>query len=256
MTTSKPRGAAKAAPAKAPTEPLAPLPPAPPPVKCLDFLKRKRRVAPPGMIATFGDDDFLRRQAREAAIDWIVGPDGRDFALSTFVGDGALFATVFDELSTRPFVGERRLVIVESAEKFVAENRARLEKYVRAPSRVGVLLLEARSWVATTNLAKLAPPAIDCGAPKGHYVAGWVSHWATLRHGKTLDPDDAAWLVELVGTNLGVLDQEARLVVGQVLRCWLGHRDGNPVGEGVIPRSLAGRASGTAGGSGMAAGGR
>ena len=174
-------------------------------------MSKKRRGAAPGVVAVFGDDEFLRRTARKAVKEWILGtePNAEEFALTVFSAEQPPTApVVFDELRTAPFVGDRRLVVVEAADKFVTEHRGRLEKLAGAPSSVGVLLLDVRTWLGTTNLAKKTELAVDCNAPKQYLVAGWLAKWAPLRHGKKLDPDDAALLVEFVGADLGTLDQE------------------------------------------------
>src|SRR3954471_17294851 len=110
-------------------------------VSCSDFLARKRRGDPPGIIAVHGDSAFLRREARRATRDWVLGDGPADFAFTSFEGKDA-GPEVIDELFTAPFVGERRLVVVEEADEFVSRLRPRLERVARSPSPVGVLLLD------------------------------------------------------------------------------------------------------------------
>ena len=127
-------------------------------------------------------------------------------SLSPFDGDDG-HSRGLDELFTPPFVGERRLVVVESADDFVSRIAGN-GQYVGAPSSCGVLLLDVRTWPATTRIAKAMPFAIEANAPKAWHAPGWASKWATHRHGKELSAETAKWLVELVGTDLGVIDQE------------------------------------------------
>ncbi|HVJ80281.1 MAG TPA: DNA polymerase III subunit delta [Planctomycetia bacterium] len=175
---------------------------------CIDFVTKKRRGEVPGVCVAFGDDAFLRRLAFRAVRDWTLGDADPELALTSFTADDLAAATVFDELDTLPFTGGRRLVVIDNADKFVTENRARLEKYVEAGKFAGVLFLDVRTWSAATKLAKVVELAIDCNAPRDHFVPGWCVKWAAGRYEKDLSQDDASWLVHLVGAELGVLDQE------------------------------------------------
>lgn len=182
------------------------------PTTCMDFLtKKKDRGEPPPVLVVFGDEEFLRQRAKLTVRHWVVGPEADDFTLAFHDGEKAELASVLDDLWTPPFLGVRRLVVVEEAETFVTRNRAALEKYVAKPSTSGVLLLETKTWTATTKLAKAVEAtglAIDAKAPKDWHVAAWCVAWCKNQHGKTLAKLSAEWLVELAGTSLGVLDQE------------------------------------------------
>lgn len=181
------------------------------PVTSMDFLTKKRPAAIPSVLVVFGDEEFLRRQSVAAIRDWVVGAEADDFTLSVYRGDDTKLSAVLDDLFTPPFLGERRLVIVEDADDFISEYREPLLKYLQAPSSTGNLLLDTKSWAATTKLAKgveASGLAVDAKAPKDWHVAAWCVQWAKLRYQKALAKPDAEWLVELVGTSLGQLDQE------------------------------------------------
>jgi DNA polymerase-3 subunit delta len=79
----------------------------------------------------------------------------------------------------------------------------------------GILILEVRSWPANTRLYKAVAAtglAIDCKAPAR--PAGWLVGWARDAHGAEMTPDAAEMLVDMVGSELGLLDQEvAKLVL-------------------------------------------
>jgi len=173
----------------------------------MDFLARKRRGDPPGIIAVHGDSHFLRREAKRVVRDWVVGDAPSEFVFSTYDGESA-GAAVIDELFTPPFVGERRLIAVEDADDFVSRHRPALEKLARSPSRVGVLTLDVRTWAVTTKLAQAVELAIQCGSPKPSATTVWCSKWAEQRYEKKLDHVAADALIEQAGHDLGVLDQE------------------------------------------------
>lgn len=179
----------------------------------LAFLAKPKRQP---LVALVGDDDFLRRRCRDAVVAVTLGGADPSFAVSTFAGPGLDWSTVRNDLDTLPFLSPARVVVVEDADKFVSDHRPSLEKYAAAPSQIGVLVLEVKTFPDTTKLAKALPEAakLKCQAPPAYKVADWASNWCVTRHGKQLDPDAAGLLVDLVGPQLGLLDQElAKLAV-------------------------------------------
>src|SRR5262249_44143061 len=58
------------------------------------------------------------------------------------------------------------------------------------------------------------PASISCKALTGPKLAEWCRRWASSHHGKTITPATAGLLVDLVGAEMGLLDQElAKLAV-------------------------------------------
>jgi DNA polymerase-3 subunit delta len=81
---------------------------------------------------------------------------------------------------------------------------------------MGVIVLDVKSWKSNTRLAKVIPDqaTIKCEALPVRSLASWCSRWAKARHGKQLTPDAASLLVELIGPEMGILDQElAKLAI-------------------------------------------
>jgi DNA polymerase III subunit delta len=157
-----------------------------------------------------GDEAFLKRQALLAIRARALGADADDQALSVQAGDVATFAQVFDELETLPFFFPRRLVVVDNADPFVTRYRAELERKVGDLPATGTLVLDVKTWPANTRLAKLVAESatIVCKAPKPAALPAWCSEWVHARHGKQIASRAAALLVELIGPEMGQLDQE------------------------------------------------
>jgi DNA polymerase-3 subunit delta len=176
----------------------------------LTFLERPPKGKPQPLYVLHGDEDFLKRRALDALKTWILGPEGDEFGVSTHAGDKATYAAVNDELQTVPFFGPRRLVVVENADPFITRNRATLEKAVGQLPSTGVLVLDVKNWAATTRLAKLVPDAatLVCKAPPVSKLPAWCVNWSQARHGKQLSAPAAALLVDLIGPEMGQLDQE------------------------------------------------
>jgi DNA polymerase-3 subunit delta len=182
----------------------------------LAFLDKADRLTPRRVYVLHGDEDFLKRRVLAALRRRVLGAEGDDFGYSSHDGEKAAFAAVHDELLTLPFLSPRRLVVVEGADPFVTRHRPALEKYVAQPADAGVLVLDVRSWPANTRLAKLldAEAVIACKAPAAFRLPAWCVQWAAARYGKQLAVPAAELLVDLVGADMGQLDQElAKLAV-------------------------------------------
>ena len=113
--------------------------------------------------------------------------------------------------------GDRRLVVVEEADEFVTRYRPELEDYVARPKARGILVLEVRTWPATTRLFKAVAAVglqIECTAPQGARLTRWLVSWAKTAHRMKLALPMAEELLDMVGPELGLLDQElAKLAV-------------------------------------------
>ena len=182
----------------------------------LAFLDRAAKSKRQPVYVLAGEEDFLRRRCRDAIVALVLGDADPSFAVSSYDGEKLDFSAVRNDLETLPFLAPARVVIVEQADAFVTEHRPALEKYVAAPSKIGVLVLEVKSFPETTKLAKALPDAakIACKAPKEEHLPGWCAGWARAGHGKQLPAEAAELLVELVGPSMGLIDQElAKLAV-------------------------------------------
>jgi DNA polymerase-3 subunit delta len=191
---------------------------------CMDsltFLEKPGKAKVRPVWAVHGDEAFLQRRVVAALRALVLGPDDDGFNLSTHSGDKATWAAVIDDLQTLPLLGPRRLVVVEGADPFVTRERPRLERYVteHPPGSVpppGVLVLQLHTMPSSTRLAKLLGDvgAIACKPPRADALAPWCMEWSASRHGKELAPPAARLLVDLVGADMGLLDQElAKLAV-------------------------------------------
>ena len=182
------------------------------PIAALDYLANPGKHPPRPVCAVFGGEAFLRRQAILCLRAAVLGGDDGDFSLTAFEGRGTPFRDVHEVLSTvAMFGGGKRLAVVEDADDFVTRYRTQLEDYVARPSRSGVLVLDLDSLPSNTRLYKSIAAEgllVDCGAPAPARLNKWLGSWAKQHHGAELSPAAAETLVELIGPELGLLDQE------------------------------------------------
>ncbi|QDV52458.1 DNA polymerase III subunit delta [Gimesia fumaroli] len=166
------------------------------------------------IVVLHGDDRYMKQEAIKA-IEPIVLGDDEDTSMTRF--DGKRLerelppSTLFDELKTVSMWGDKRLVIVDEAEKFVSAFRGKLEKYLEAPSKSSLLILDVKSWSKATRLAKLVAKIgldLECKELKGGQLAKWITDTAGQLHQKQISREAALLLVEMVGTHCGQIHQE------------------------------------------------
>lgn len=181
-------------------------------LSALDFLSAPDRHPAKPVCVVFGEETFLRRQVLVRLRGAVLAGGDADFSLAVFEGRSATVADVFEELSTvAMFGGGTRLVVVEDADEFITRYRSDLEDYVARPRPTGVLVLEAKSFPSNTRLYKQVAAnglVVECGAPSDARLSKWLATWARQAHRVELAPGAADMLVDLVGPELGLLDQE------------------------------------------------
>ena len=177
-----------------------------------DFLLETKPPKPGKLCVVYGEEEYLKH----AVISKLAGTNGPDSLMATSLA----WRDVHDALTTISLFDDAPVVVViEEADKFVTEHRARLEEWVSAGRGQRLLVLNVRSWTKTTRLAKQVAEvglAIDCGIPnRGAEVAKfnrdlrkWLTERASQVHGVRLDAPACNRLLELLPTSPGMLDLE------------------------------------------------
>jgi DNA polymerase-3 subunit delta len=157
-----------------------------------------------------GDEPFLKRHVFRTVRKRALGDDADEQSVASYVGDKTTFAEVFDDLETVPFFDPKRVVLVENADPFVTKYRGELETKLAHLPATGVLILDVKTWAGNTRLAKMidSNATIICKAPQSFHVAKWCSDWCAGQYQKQLPTPAANLLVDLVGPEMGLLDQE------------------------------------------------
>ena len=146
----------------------------------------------------------LREQALAGA-DWAM-------CLRKFDGLQAEITEVLEELRTLPFLGSRRLVEIHEAEDFISKYRQQLEEYLDSPSDTAVLVLVLdKPLPGNQRLAKTINQIGQCYSlipDKGENIAYRLVKLAKDNYSKTLEPEAAGALRELVGESMSALAEE------------------------------------------------
>jgi DNA polymerase-3 subunit delta len=181
-------------------------------IAALDYLARLAAHPARPVCIAFGDEPFLKSEVINALRTATLSDDDGEFSWRALVGDEADPRSVFDELATVAlFGGGRRMVLISEADDFVSAHRSLLEDYAAKPCDTGVLVLDVKSWPSNTRLYKQLAESglhIDCKAPSEGALVEWLRDRAERQYHATFARGAAERLVEIVGPQMGRLDQE------------------------------------------------
>ncbi len=158
-----------------------------------------------------GKNAYVRRQVLERVIEREL--DGGDRSLNVIQIEGvkADGASVLDDVRTYSLLGDRRVVVVREADKFISQNRGVLEKFLKTGCDSGCLILVCDGLDKRTKFAKAVVSAGDvneCAEMKRKDLPGWICETASTVYGKRMGYPAAARLVEHAGTGQEGLDSE------------------------------------------------
>ena len=191
-------------------------------IHVFDYLKAPQKYPPAAVCVVFGDEPFLKRLARKQLQGDVLGDDD-DTPFTIYTGDSTEWRDVVDELSTESLFGggSKRLAVVDEADPFVSGYRGQLETYVEKPRSSGILILDVSTWQSNTRLYKSVDARglqIECRAPQRvsgkrkvldeARLAKWLASWSKTQHQAELTQQAGALMLELVGVEFGLLDQE------------------------------------------------
>lgn len=183
-------------------------------VTALELLQKPDNFQIPPFCVVFGEEAFLRSKALRRLRSLVLSDDDGEFSLTRFDGATVPYSDILRETSTMPMFGSgRRLVLIEQADPFLSQNKELLETYLDEPSKASVLVLQLNSFPSNLRLYKKAATKgllIDCKPLARKDIAPWLTSWAAKENKVSLSKDAAAVLVELIGDDLGALDQETR----------------------------------------------
>jgi DNA polymerase-3 subunit delta len=162
------------------------------------------------VYALVGKDSFLQAQA----IERIAGEMPPEASRVDFDGEVAELSSVLEHLREMSMFGGCRLVVLRNATEFLSRGehiREAMERYCLSPAPPNVLVMRCSSLPSVQKIYKAIAKTgeiIPCVPPEGPAAVQWVMDRASRAHGLKMGRDAAAVLIELVGTDLGRLDNE------------------------------------------------
>lgn len=185
------------------------------PISVYEYLADSAKYPAKPICVVFGDDSFLRSRAVRLLRDQILSAEDAEFALSQFEGNEVSIKDVLGELRTvAMFGGDRRVVCIDDLDEkksFVSKNRAEIEHYVANPSSRAVLILQLKSFPTNTNLYKRLSESgllIEVKTKSEKDMPQWVAQWSKHQYQIPCDTAAANMIVERIGLEHGLLDQE------------------------------------------------
>ena len=158
-----------------------------------------------------GKETSLVNSQCDKLLEQIIAPEQRQTCLFSPDAGQVSISQVLDELRTLPFLADKRVVLIRSADKFITEYRPMLENYFDNPCPTGILILTVSSFQSNTKLAKKLTKVgklISIIEPKGRQLPVRIIEYAHDAYDKKLNNNAAGLLIELTGDNLGQLYAE------------------------------------------------
>jgi len=168
-------------------------------------------ASPVPVYALVGEDAFLQLQKLSSLL---VGLPA-DAQRIDVDGERVELAELLDELRSFSMFSGCKVVVVRNAEALIARHREPLETYISHPSNSSVLVLRLPTLPARERISKAIAKAgkvEDCAPPKD--IPRWAADQAAKVHKLSITPAAARLLAELVGADLGRIDNElAKLAI-------------------------------------------
>ena len=206
----------------------------------IDLLSDKDSPPLGNLVVVVGDDRFIKRMVLKRLL-------GERDSYTCYSGVECAWRDLHDELATVSLFGPRtRRVLVEEADSFISQNRAQLEKLVVHPIGSSHLVLDVDSFPGNTNLYKAVsangqiidcrPPEIARGKSKSldtQRMKQWLERYAAEHHHVRLAPTAWTLLIDLIGWEFGLLDQE-------LAKLALFATDQDPLGPDLVQQVVGG----------------
>jgi DNA polymerase-3 subunit delta len=158
----------------------------------------------------------------------------KDAARMDVDGERAELADVLDELRSFAMFGGGKVVVVENGDEFISRFREQLEAYCEHPADSATLVLRVNSLPKNQRIAKVIAKngAIEeCAPPSDREIVPWIVNRAKSVHKLTVAPAAAEMLKDLIGDDLGRIDNELAKLALQV--------EGGKVDVGDVQGSVA-----------------
>lgn len=175
------------------------------------FIQEKDKGLKSPVYFLHAGEQYLLKEASLLASETITEAE-RGFCLDTFnldeSDDALLFEQIVDILNTRPFLGSRRLVVVENIQELVKKDMQRLEAYVSNPSDCAVLLLLHKGSPAKGQfkdfVKKVKSIPLDL---RSQDFPLWIKE-KLQKEGLTITDTAIEYLLGLVGPDAGLISSE------------------------------------------------
>lgn len=178
----------------------------------------KKQIDPVYLL--FGTEAFLINETKQLLIEHVLDEEEKDFNLSVYDLEETPIEAALEDAETFPFMGEKRLVILQNPSFLTSEkskgkvehNVAKLEEYLAQPAPYSIVVfsapyekLDERKKV--TKELKRKATVVEAKKLTEQELVAWVQERAETA-GSQIDRDAIELLLSLSGTNLFMLTSE------------------------------------------------
>jgi DNA polymerase-3 subunit delta len=159
------------------------------------------------VYALVGADAFLQTQ-RLREIMGQLPPDAQRLDVD---GERAELSDVLDELRSFAMFGGSKAVVVSNGDDFLSSFREQLETYCEHPADSAVLVLRMNSLPKNQRIYKIITKTgavLECQPPSDREIVPWVIARAKSIHKLAITTQAAEMLKDLIGDDLGRMDNE------------------------------------------------
>lgn len=186
----------------------------------LDIWKKISKKQVDLVYLLFGTEAFLINETKQLLIEHVLDEEEKDFNLSVYDLEETPIEAALEDAETFPFMGEKRLVILqnpafltsEKSKGKVEHNIAKLEEYLSQPAPYSIVVfsapyekLDERKKV--TKELKRKATIIEAKKLSEQELISWVKERA-VSNGAMIENDAIELLLSLAGTNLFMLTSE------------------------------------------------
>ncbi|MCC3356655.1 DNA polymerase III subunit delta [Bacillus sp. REN16] len=179
---------------------------------------KKKQLAPVYLL--HGSENFLIQETKDLLIEYSIKEEEKDFNLSVFDLEETPVEIALADAETLPFMGERRLVILQNPSFLTSEknkdkvehNVSVLELYLKSPAPFTILVftapyekLDERKKIV--KLLKANAEVLTVNTLSEKDLHSWITDRAT-QHEVTIRPPAIQELLHVAGTNLMNITQE------------------------------------------------
>ena len=168
----------------------------------------------------YGNESFIINETKQRIVNSAISEEEMDFNFSSYDLEETPVEVAIEDAETFPFMGERRVVIIQNpvfltAEKTkekVEHNIKRFEQYIQSPAPYTIMVITANyekldeRKKITKSLKKLAE-VVEAKKLNENDLKSWVRERASS-NSVQIDEDAIELLLTLAGTNLMMLTQE------------------------------------------------
>ncbi len=184
-------------------------------MKYQQFLKELEAGRIASVYLFEGEEDYLKEKALKKLKERIILPNYEDFNHEKLSALNAAAIRIIESLSTLPFKGNHRLVVVDAVDKWSEKDQRILAGYLENPVKSSCLVCSTGKF---DRRRKLYREFQKNGKIVSFYplwdeeIIDWIQE-RIKKEGKEIDPEALFYLKERIGNDLQNLNQEIEKLI-------------------------------------------